>query len=87
MNRPKTPKHHQILHSCDYIERHESPFNYDGSRGDNSCTVKIKDHAQRINKEKVNLNFDIGWRTSEEDTIDHDSKTHYKAPYRIPLDL
>ena len=37
-----TPTSHQMLHVCDYIKRHGSPSNYDGSRGENFGKIKIK---------------------------------------------
>ena len=66
----KTPKFHQMLHVCDYIKRHGSPLNYDGSRGENFGKIKIKDNAKLTNKRKLTFNFDIGRRISEEDVID-----------------
>ena len=69
----KTPKFHQMLHVCDYIERHGSPLNYDGSRGENFGKVKIKDNAKLTRKQKGAFNFDIGHRISEEDVIDNAS--------------
>ena len=69
----KTPKFHQMLHVCDYIKRHGSPLNYDGSRGENFGKVKIKDNAKLTNKHKPTFNFDIGRRISEEDLIDNAS--------------
>ena len=39
-----------MLHICDYIERHGSPLNYDGSRGENFGKVKVKDNAKLTNK-------------------------------------
>ena len=69
----KTPKFHQMLHVCDYIERHGTPLNYDGSRGENFGKVKIKDNAKLTRKQKVAFNFDIGRRISEEDIIDNAS--------------
>ena len=66
----KTPKFHQMLHVCDYIKRHGSPLNYDGSRGENFGKIKIKDNAKITNKRKLTFNFDIGRRISEEDVID-----------------
>ena len=69
----KTPKFHQMLHVCDYIKRHGSPLNYDGSRGENFGKVKIKDNAKLTNKQKPTFNFDIGRRISEEDLIDNAS--------------
>ena len=69
----KTPKFHQMLHVCDYIKRHGSPSNYDGSRGENFGKIKIKDNAKLTNKQKETFNFDIGCRISEEDIIDNAS--------------
>ena len=69
----KTPKFHQMLHVCDYIQRHGSPLNYDGSRGENFGKVKIKDNAKLTRKQKGAFNFDIGHRISEEDVIDNAS--------------
>ena len=69
----KTPKFHQMLHVCDYIERHGSPLNYDGSRGEIFGKVKIKDNAKLTRKQKSAFNFDIGHRISEEDVIDNAS--------------
>jgi len=69
----KTPKFHQMLHVCDYIQRHGSPLNYDGSRGENFGKVKIKDNAKLTRKQKGAFNFDIGHRISEEDLIDSTS--------------
>ena len=66
----KTPKFHQMLHVCDYIKRHGSPLNYDGSRGENFGKIKIKDNAKLTRKQKGAFNFDIGRRISEEDVID-----------------
>ena len=40
-NNLKTPKFHQMLHVCDYIERHGCPMNYDGSRSDYFAKLKI----------------------------------------------
>ena len=51
-NNLKTPKFHQMLHLCDYIQRHGSPLNYDGSRGENFGKVKIKDNAKLTRKDK-----------------------------------
>ena len=59
-----------MLHICDYIQRHGSPLNYDGSRGENFGKVKIEDNAKLTRRQKVVLNFDIGRRISEEDLID-----------------
>ena len=69
----KTPKFHQMLHVCDYIQRHGSPLNYDGSRGENFGKVKIKDNAKLTRKQKGVFNFDISHRISEEDIIDNAS--------------
>ena len=68
-----SPKFHQMLHVCDYIERHGTPLNYDGSRGENFGKVIIKDNAKLTRKQKVAFNFDIGRRISEEDIIDNAS--------------
>lgn len=62
-----------MLHVCDYIKRHGSPLNYDGSRGKNSGKIKIKDNAKTTNKQKQTFKFDIGRRISEEDVIDNAS--------------
>ena len=62
-----------MLHVCDYIKRHGSPLNYDGSRGENFGKVKIKDNAKLTRKQKGAINFDIGRRISEEDLIDNAS--------------
>ena len=69
----KTPKFHQMLHVCDYIQRHGSPLNDDGSRGENFGKVKIKDNAKLTRKQKGAFNFDIGRRICEEDLIDNAS--------------
>jgi hypothetical protein len=73
----KTPKFHQMLHVPDYILRHGSPNNYDGSRGENFGKVIIKDNAKLTNKQKDTLNFDIARRISEEDVIDRASSIYY----------
>ena len=77
-NNLKTPKFHQMLHVCDYIMRHGSPLNYDGSRGENYGKIKIKDNAKLTNRQKVTLNFDIGRRICEEDIINEASNIHYQ---------
>ena len=62
-----------MLYVCDYIKRHGSLLNYDGSRGENFGKVKIKDNAKLTRKQKGAINFDIGRRISEEDLIDNAS--------------
>ena len=69
----KTPKFYQMLHLCAYIQRHGSPLNYNGSRGEDFGKVKIKDNAKLIRKQKGVFNFDIGHRISEEGIIDNAS--------------
>ena len=54
-----------MLHIYDYIKRHGSPLNYDGSRGENFGKIKIKDNAKLTRKQKGAFNFDIGRRISE----------------------
>ena len=39
------------------LKRHESPLNYDGSRGENFGKVKIKDNAKLTRKQKGAINF------------------------------
>ena len=86
-NNLKTPKFHQMLHICDYIQRHGSPLNYDGSRGENFGKVKIKDNAKLTRKEKVVLNFDIGRRISEEDVIDNASYIYHQKNAQWPSEF
>ena len=86
-NNLKTPKFHQMLHLCDYIQRHGSPLNYDGSRGENFGKVKIKDNAKLTRKEKVVLNFDIGRRISEEDVIDNASDIYHQKNGEWPSEF
>ena len=62
-----------MLHECDYIKRHGSPLNYDGSSRENFGKIKINDNAEITNKRKLTFNFDIGRRISEEDVIDNAS--------------
>ena len=69
----KTPKFHQMLHVCDYIQRHGSWINYGGSRGENFGKVKIKDNAKLTRKQKGAFNFDIGKRINKEDIMDNAS--------------
>ena len=77
-NNIKTPKFHQMLHICDYINHYGSPLKYDGARGKNYGKIKIKDNVKLTNRQKVTLNFDIGRRISEEDIIDQASSIHYQ---------
>ena len=37
----KTPKSHQMLHLCSYIQRHGTPLNYDGSRGESLVRSRL----------------------------------------------
>jgi hypothetical protein len=76
-NNLSTPKFHQMLHVVDYIIRHGSPRNYDGSRGENFGKVKIKDNAKLTNRQRDTINFDISTRIAEEDVIDQVSNVHY----------
>ena len=69
----KTPKFHQMLHFCDYIKRHGTPLNFDGSTGENFGTVKIKYNAKLTRIQKGAFNFDIGRRISEENIINNNS--------------
>ena len=85
-NNLKTPKFHQMLHVCDYIQRHGCPMNYDGSRGENFGKLKIKDNAKLTNKQKGTLNFDIGRRISEEHVIDQVSNVYYNNKGYWPSD-
>ena len=41
-NRLKTRKFHQMLHVCDHIKQHDSPLNYDRSRGENFGKIKTR---------------------------------------------
>ena len=77
-NNLKTPKFHQMLHLCEYIIKYGPPSGFDGSRGECLGKTKIKDNAQRTNKEKSTLNFDIATRIYEEDLIDQASHTFYR---------
>ena len=52
-------------------------MNYDGGRGENYGTVKIKVNAQPINYCKETLKFEIGRRISEEDVIYQISNSHF----------
>ena len=74
----RTPKFHQMLHVVDYIKRHGSPLNYDGSRGENFGKILIKDNAKLTNKQRDTLNFDIGRRLSEEDIINKASNVFHE---------
>ena len=80
----KTPKFHQMLHLVDYIIRHGSPMNCDGSRGENFGKTKIKDNAKLTNQQKDTLNFDIGRRVSEEDVVDEASSIFFTNMRRWP---
>ena len=77
-NNLKTPKFHQVLHIVDYIIRHGSPMNYDGSRGEYFGKTKIKDNAQLTNKQRETLNFDISRRLTEEDIVDEISAVYFQ---------
>ena len=77
-NNLKTPKFHQMLHLCEYIIKYGPPSVFDGSRGECLGKTKIKDNAQRTNKDKSTLNFDIATRIYEEDLIDQASHTYYR---------
>ena len=79
-----TPKFHQILHTVDYIQRHGSPLNYDGSHGEKFGKVLIKDNAKLTNKQKDTLNFDIARRLAEEDILDQASFIYYENTGRFP---
>ena len=89
----RTPKFHQMLHVVDYIKRHGSPINYDGSRGENFGKILIKDNAKLTNKQKETLNFDIGRRISEEDIINkasnifHENIGLWPSEYCSEIDL
>ena len=61
-NRLKTPKFHQLLHIVDYILRHGSPSNWDGSRSEHFGKLIVKDNAKLTNHQKDTLNFDISKR-------------------------
>ena len=67
-----------MLHVVDYIKRHGSPLNYDGSRGENFGKILIKDNAKLTNKQRDTLNFDIGCRLSEEDIINKVSNVFHE---------
>ena len=92
-NNLKTPKFHQMLHICDYIQRHGSPLNYDGSRGENFGKVKVKDNAKLTNKNKDTLNLDIGKRIAEEDIINqasviyHNNNGHWPSDFCNDIDI
>lgn len=77
-NNLKTPKMHQMLHVCDFIMRHGSPLNCDGSRGEYFGKTKIKDNAQKTNKQRDTLNFDISRRIAEEDVMDSAASIYYR---------
>ena len=69
----KTPKFHQMVYFFDYIKRHGTPLNYDGSRGESFGKIKIKNNAKLNRKQKGAFNFDIDRRISDEDIIDNAS--------------
>lgn len=77
-NNLKTPKFHQMLHVCDFISRHGSPINCDGSRGENFGKVKIKDNAKKTNMQKDTLNFDISKRIAEEEIMDQAALVYHR---------
>ena len=82
-----------MLHICDYIQRHGSPLNYDGSRGENFGKVKVKDNAKLTNKNKDTLNLDIGKRIAEEDIINqasviyHNNNVHWHSDFCNDIDI
>ena len=67
-----------MLHTLDYIQRHGSPLNYNGSHGEKFGKVLIKDNAKLTNKQKDTLNFDIARRLAEEDILDQASFIYYE---------
>ena len=83
-NELKTPKFHQMLHICDYIIKFGPPSSFDGSRGENLGKTIIKDSAQRTNKDKTTLNFDIATRIYEDDLIDQASHAYYRRYKKWP---
>ena len=48
------------------------------SQGENFGKLNIKDSAKLANKQKDNLNFDIGRRILEEDVIDQASNNYFQ---------
>ena len=73
-----------MLHICDYIIKFGPPSSFDGSRGESLGKTIIKDSAQRTNKDKNTLNFDIATRIYEDDLIDQASHVYYRRYNKWP---
>ena len=72
-----TTKFHQLLHLCDYIQRHGVPMNYDGSRGENMGKERAKDLAKLTNQNDATMLGDVAKRYFEDHCLTTASNLHF----------